>query len=172
MQTNVSEETTLWSSLCWASQTAQLRIWSLIPEKLQVRMASLAAWADSVWTWHVLWPPHQMGHMSNCDALFPGSSCCRHCHNHCPHSPPCPWWEKRHCPGTYQPSWPHESRLFCWNSTLSCTKKQHTVGQLKTLQIHAQRWASKYLPWFSVLCRRGFILRAGTSFWGDSFQVD
>ncbi len=25
-----------------------------------------------------------------------------------------------------------------------------------------------YLPWLSVLCRSGFILRAGISFWGDS----
>lgn len=127
---------------------------------------------DSVWTQRVLWPPHQTGRTSNCDAPFPRSSCCRRCHNHCLHSLPCPWWEKRHCPGTYQPSWPHERRLLCWNSALSCTKKQHTVGRLRTQQIHAQRWANTYLPWFSVLCRRGFILRAGTSFWGDSCQVD
>lgn len=166
MQTNVSEETTLWSSLCWASQAARPRIWPPMPEKLQVRVASLAARADSVRT-H--WPPHQTGRTSSCDAPFPGSSCCRRCHNHCPRSPPCPWWETRRCPGTYPPSWPRERRLFYWNSALSWTEKRHSVG---TLQTHAQRWASAYLPWLSVLCRRGFILRAGTSVWGDSFQVD
>lgn len=49
-------------------------------------------------------------------------------------------------------------------------KKQRAVG--KTPQIRARRRARTYLPWFSVLCRRGFILRAGTSFWGGSFRVD
>lgn len=29
-----------------------------------------------------------------------------------------------------------------------------------------------YLLWLSVLCRRGFILRAGISFWGDSCWAD
>lgn len=77
-----------------------------------------------IWAWCVLWPPHQTGHTSNCGAPFPLSSCCHRCHSRCLRCQRCPSARRRHCPGTYQPRSPHESRSFWWDLALSCTKAQ------------------------------------------------
>lgn len=123
-----------------------------------------------------------MGHRSNCGAQFPPSFYCRHCHSRCPSSQLCPLAETLHCPGTYQPRWPRDSRSFCWDPARSCTKAPtHTLVLAVTIyftdvnaKIHRGVFKKKkrkeviYLLWLSVLCRRGFIRRAGISFWGDS----
>lgn len=138
-------------------------------------------------TWHylthcvnlsVFWPPHQTGRTSNCGAQFPQSPCCRRCRNRCLSSRPCPWAATLHCPGTYPPRRPHESKSLCWDPAQSCndTHARFSSDNLihRDQSADSQRCVKNfiYLPWLSVLCRRGFILRAGISFWGDSCWAD
>lgn len=111
-----------------------------------------------------------MGHRSSCGERFPLNVCCHHCHNRCLSSRPCPSAERLHCPGTCQPRWPHESKSFCWDPALSCTKADTVAFSCDNLIHRDQSTESQRCVKILYTCC-GWVYSVGeVSFFGLGFH--